>query len=526
MNLWVKRTGQLLLAALFLIACEDDSFLLGFKNQNKKFSVGYQEFLIGEGTVLSVDSIFTDNSGASSTKRLLIGEYADPLLGSVRTEAYVEFLPVSTGKLAVSPTLYNYEFDSLVLRLSLDSYSYGLVNEGVSNFKVHRITEDTLYYNKNITLKIKNKNGDFVDSVVFVPGAITNRYYSNSTVGYNESESLGEARLFKISRKNGEEYLTSASLKLSKLEAGQDTLLAVARLDDTYGLELFNVAKNDFNSEFSNPGKFRNLFKGFALIPSVGSNAVVGYNPINSMSRLVLYYHTTENGDVKDTLSRAFYPNASFHNISTNRTAELPNPDPAYTGTDPGSGMRAVQSGNALVTKIDLNNFYTQFADTVQDKIVINSAELLIQSVPSQNGYKPISNFELRVMKENDRYADYRINEDSISFSGYNFALPSYVLPTTYPRFHYFVFDDSNSGARLSYSSSKEKYSGFTSLFFQNLLDRARENKKTPDSPKPLIRYLGLYPAGEIGKSVNRTVFNKSNIKLRIYYTYPNKTNL
>jgi hypothetical protein len=60
MNLWVKRTGQLLVAVLFLMSCEDDSFLLGFQNKNKKFNVRHQEFTLPSSVVL-IDSITTDN---------------------------------------------------------------------------------------------------------------------------------------------------------------------------------------------------------------------------------------------------------------------------------------------------------------------------------------------------------------------------------------------------------------------------------------------------------------------------------
>lgn len=79
MSLWVKRTGQLLVAVLFLMSCEDESFLLGFRNQNKKINIKYQEFKFSgdQTSVLLLDSIFTDHdhNDVNATNRFLIGQY-------------------------------------------------------------------------------------------------------------------------------------------------------------------------------------------------------------------------------------------------------------------------------------------------------------------------------------------------------------------------------------------------------------------------------------------------------------------
>jgi hypothetical protein len=294
-----------------------------------------------------------------------------------------------------------------------------------------------------------------------------------------------------------------------------------ARLDDGFGEELFILALNDFNSEFSDNEKFRTHFKGLALIPSEG-DAVIGLSLSTTFSKVTLHYHTTTGGVNKDTLYRDFlFTGVSFHSIEANRPGDLPTTEQPFTpGVDLIGGKRVVQSGAPLLTKIDLNPFYA-FADTVDaEQIMINSAELIIESVPSPEGYKPIANLELRIMDEDDTYLDRRVDEDSTAMSGYNVITNG---------IGYYVGGDlSQNAAYLTYSKSKERYSGFSTLFFQSLFDK----RNREDSLR--LRYLGLFPAtattgisgAAAGKSINRSIFNKENIKLRIYYTSPNKPNL
>jgi len=515
MNLWVKRTGQLFLAALFLMSCEDETYLLGFRDQNKKFNIGYREFVIGDvinGTVRA-DSVITDN--LTGTQRLLVGEYSDPSIGTIRTEAFTEFLPVGTTKLAAVASR-QYIYDSLVFQWRLDYYSYGLESEDILKLNIHRITEDTLSYRKPYTF-----NNDGKDTTIL----IFKRYLANSTIGYDLTP-LGEATVVKQTVEDNKRVLVPTALKRARLEDGKDTLFvrSVFPTESAFGQELFNVALNDVNSEFSNSKKFRTRFKGFALIPKE-SNSVIGLSIGTTFSKVTLHYHSVDNNTQVnvDTLTRDFvFTGTSFHNITPTRSFGLPSADEPFTGVQTGD-LGVVECGAALLTRIDLNPFYTEFADTIaaDEKVVINSAELVVESVPSLNGYAPISHFELRIMKGDDSYADRRVDADSANLNGYNLITNN---------LGYFVGNDlAQSAASLTYNKTKQRYSGFPTLFVQNLFDN---RSKEGDSR---LRYLGIYPATSqtgisgivaVGKSVNRTVFSRQNVKLRIYYTYPNKPNL
>jgi hypothetical protein len=72
------------------------------------------------------------------------------------------------------------------------------------------------------------------------------------------------------------------------------------------------------------------------------------------------------------------------------------------------------------------------------------------------------------------------------------------------------VAPDQDQFFSMSYSSTKNLYSGFPTLFVQKLFDL-----KSTQYPYWALRPYDPQP----GKSVNRLVFPKDKIKLKIYYT-------
>ncbi len=63
------------MAALFLMACEDENSLLGFRNPNRKFTVDFIDIPL-TSSVLLIDSVRSDNQQAGQS-RLLAGRYFD-----------------------------------------------------------------------------------------------------------------------------------------------------------------------------------------------------------------------------------------------------------------------------------------------------------------------------------------------------------------------------------------------------------------------------------------------------------------
>lgn len=484
MSLWVKRTGQLLAAVLFLMSCEDESFLLGFRNQNKKINIKYQEFKFSDEqtSVLLIDSIITDHYDLNATTRFLIGQYLDNSFGIVRSEVYTQFQPSFYTQLDDTGMTY----DSITLQLHLDYYAYGYEGDSEEKFTIHRITEDTLSFFE--------------------------RYYYNSSVGY-ETDPLGEAAF---------------SLDHSDFKVGEgrgDTLLINARLDtqlgNEFGAELFAYVAS-YDSALLNNAEFRQRFKGLVFVPSQ-NNYILGFNPTSTLNKLVLHYHKS----ATETFERSFYFSPfppygvnSFNKISTVRSGDLASLSQPYESYAPPSGLRYVQNGSPVITKLDLSQYYNfirgEGAYDSLERIVVNSAVLSIGIETPPAGHAPPSTLILRVLKKTSgtryEFMNSYIDSDSTEMSGFYFLADGK---------YYLAGGDASSGSAVEmiYDASQQRYVGHLSLFLQNLFD-----KKNGEVD---LLYLGLFPASPpIGKTVNRVVFKQENIKLGVYYTTPVIPNL
>lgn len=486
MNLWVKRTGQLLVAVLFLVSCEDDTYLLGFQNKNKKFNVRSQVFSLPTSVILD-DSVVTDIHEGGT--RLLVGQYQDFRFGTVRAELFTQLFP--SVRAALDPSSV---FDSVTIKLRLDFYSYGLEGQSEERFTIHEITEDTLTY--------------------------YHRYYHHSTIGYDPT-SLGEAKFL---------VNTDSLSKHASLGTQADTLLFETRLADVFGLKLFDRALIDTDATYSRK-EFMNAVKGLALIPSQ-SNMIVGINSA-SISQIQLHYHTD-----KDTLVRIYrmgYNVAAvgFTNITTTRTGDLAGMTQPFEGYAPPSGMRYLQNGSAAITKLDIsefNRFINGSSDGENDSISnmeINSAEISMSIESPPDGMPPPSELYVRVMNSDDLYLNNAREADNTFMSGfYSYTGSNPLLQKNFGPYYYPGNDVTDNWVKLTYDSKGNRYLGYATLFFQNLFTRKEEDRKKGIENPNQIEYLGLVPLTPApGNTVNRAVINANSVKLKVTYTSPKVTN-
>ena len=125
MNLWVKTLRQLTIVsvALFFFSCEDESGLLGFKNPNKKFHVGYVDIPLNVSSVFGIDSLQTDlrpQLEAGQTRivdGLLIGQYTDTELGKVNAQSFLTLYPTANTVLDNTAV-----YDSVTVEFRLNFY--------------------------------------------------------------------------------------------------------------------------------------------------------------------------------------------------------------------------------------------------------------------------------------------------------------------------------------------------------------------------------------------------------------------
>lgn len=485
MNLWAKSLRRLAIsaAALFFFSCEDETSYIGFKNPQPKFNVSFIDIPL-ESSVLQIDSVITDNAPGDygGVGRNSIGEYNDPLVGSIKAESYLRMTPASPSKLQEFSV-----YDSLTFQMRLNFYAYGFTGEQLMTFNVHEITGSKLD----------------LDS-------LKKRYYYNSTVVYN-LQPLGSAQV-------------TANYDSLKKEAGkttgQDTILLRGKLDDELGRRLFNLAATDPGDRYSDPELFSQEVKGLVLRPTQ-SNGILGIQPQTSLSKVIMHYHTERNGEVVETLQKAFVfsgseINPNFTNYTANRSGtELAPLMQSYQSYQPGSGLRVVQSGSPLITKLDLTKFYA-IADTI-DNVLVNSAELVISDVESTSTTNAHAALLIKIINNNANiFSTSRVSTDRQ-------ALTPYFVFSAHEGHYYIASDGSSStqpgAATLQYDNDKKRLSTFLTLFVQSLF----VNKKNADGVNGnRISALALYPGNPGGGSaVNRTVFNANNIKLRIYYTRP-----
>ena len=67
-----------------------------------------------------IDSIRTDNQQFGISGRLMAGRYMDPIFGEVSATSFMQLRPSNTDTIPD-----NSVYDSIILELQLDYYSYG-----------------------------------------------------------------------------------------------------------------------------------------------------------------------------------------------------------------------------------------------------------------------------------------------------------------------------------------------------------------------------------------------------------------
>jgi hypothetical protein len=513
MNLWAKRIGQLAMTAvaLFFLSCEDEAGLLGYKNPNTKFEVKYVEIPL-ESSVLLLDSQRTSNFFfTNETSRLLVGNYQDEQLGLVSAAAFTQYFTSSGAKLITGAV-----FDSVSLELRLDYYYYGSQPASSQTISVHEVEDEM---SKGI-----------------------GNYFNYTEVNYN-SAALGSKAISVDPKKIKDDLVI-----LRDGNDANDTLVTPLTikmpLEQSFGQRLFESAlaysvNND--TTFVNDILFTKIFKGIA-VKSNATDKIIGLSP-SSTSGIKLHYHGPEGKQITLVLvfSSGFrvigktdatgplvaqYPLTSFNQIKTDRSGTALAPLTQFAQDFiPSNELRYIQSGAGVYTKLDFGKFF-EFADTVPN-LVINSAELVVAGVEQSDNTPFSTSLGLRILNDNNRVKKFKLTttykQDSVLFNRYNSSQYSgYPGSLTADAGSFGDADNSfvaltDQGSGLAYSSDTRSFSGNYALFFQQLL--------VPEPDKTIFSSVILFPISPDkpsgNKTVNRTVFPSSGIKLKIHYTKP-----
>jgi hypothetical protein len=492
MNLWASRIGQLttLAVALFFFSCEDETSTLGYKNPNSKFKVSYVEIPI-ESSVLLRDSLRTSNFLYSGEpNRLMVGSYFDEVFGQIEASSVSQYFATNPQFKVSSTAVY----DSVTLQLQFDLYHYGSMAPTPQTISIYEINEELKYD----TLKY---------------------YFNNTQVDY--STILG-SKSFSIDPAKFDDFAESAE--------DSDTVISISiPLDAAFGKRIFdsNVkfrdATGEADSTYMRYSEFVKEFKGIAIKSDV-ADKIVGFNPTGGSSRILIHYHDATADSLMFAMN--FSGVVGFNQVKSNRSGtEIESVKEYYTDALLESDKRYIQSGVGILTKLDFSKFY-EFTDTVPYSM-INSAELSIEGVESSPNYPPPSLLSLRILDENtNRMKRFNIknSQDAADVRAYNQLLGIDVGFQSAPAV---VDSDSVMYAldrtlNMGYSSTENRYSMVLSLFLQQLA--------APLEEKTRFKTFVLHPAAQTSnvpqaqsglKTVNRVVFPKDKIKLKVFYTKP-----
>ncbi|MBX2897333.1 MAG: DUF4270 family protein [Cyclobacteriaceae bacterium] len=461
-NWWAKAHLFLLTALLF--SCEEDLNLLGFRGDDQRFKVYYAEIPVPSSVVL-LDSVRSMNYLSTETTRLLVGSYSDPLMGEVQARGFTQLRASDITSFIPAGSVY----DSAILQLRFDFYNYGADGPTDFSLSVHELTESL---------------------------SLENLYFSKSTAAYNPTP-IGTVST----------YIDQALFDKELNDTDADSLIvAKIKLAPTFGQRLFD-AINPEDENFTNFNLFKNHFKGLAIIPTL-SSTVVGISN-NQNSALTVYYHTGETVGLRTFLLTG----VTFSNITSDRSGTELNGLTNYHEDYTSPLYRYVQSGVGIATKLDFSGFY-DLIDTYPN-VIINSAELSINNV-SEPGELEYPALGVVMLDENNRFKKLKTTQDTTNYLAFkNKVLIGNLLSADALSVPY-VTSDLTTLLGLTYSKDDARFLSYPTLFFQQLY-ALRENRY------PYWALTAVNPTST--KTVNRAVFSKDNIKLKIYYTRPNTEN-
>lgn len=243
-----------------------------------------------------------------------------------------------------------------------------------------------------------------------------------------------------------------------------------------------------------------NQLKGIALVPGQNNSALLGFDPTHADSKLSVHYkikqveNVQQDSTILDSLSIQFnFASAvRFNSITTDRSGSTMDIAKTSFGSfDANDGNVYLQSATGIYPRIDLKPF-KDFLDE-KGSVLVNRCDIEIPLNPDNIPADHISNVE------NLRF--YFIKEGGNITNSSNSVVLSNVS--------YLSSTSSGTPAIAPINDEETAYETEITIFTQLI------NSNSID-----VDQLLLVPADIT--SMNQGIFDKSGIKLKIYYTVPN----
>ncbi|UPZ17416.1 DUF4270 family protein [Flavobacterium humidisoli] len=321
-------------------------FSCGTDTDTGEFTVG-SDYLALSNKVIMIDTVTVEMSTinfdslvTSSTSRILVGNYDDPIFGKVKSNSYFQVSSsIYTLNSSGSDTdAVNYVFDSISMILKYDKYYYGDTTK-VQTFDIHRLLQ-----------KIKANTGE-------------SDFYNNSAFNYSP-ESLGKMSF--IPRPTQKDSIN-------------------IKMNDEFGEALFQKIKK---REVTDLDSFTEYLKGLVLVPETSnSSSVIGFSAGKSKIRL---YYSKYKGDA-DQISyfldfTIIDITKQFNSISLDKTGTLLQNLPISSSNLSSSltnNQGFIQSGTGVACRVEFPNI-KQFKNISTNGAIVN-AELFVK--PINNSY-------------------------------------------------------------------------------------------------------------------------------------------
>ncbi|GAA0892530.1 DUF4270 family protein [Fulvivirga kasyanovii] len=472
MNLWVRRSGLILLSALTFFSCEEELSTVGLPPEND-LGIFFVDVPLND----KVSQVWVDNIYSRGTGSMLVGSYEDEYFGHIEARSFTELtLPAENPGKNFSGTA---TLDSLVIETRIRGIYGSNVKNTLNKIEVYQLTDTIPVKDQAYTIASSQALGSKLAEGEFYiyPDSLGLKF--SDTGRDKDMDALDSAYWEKFFDSNGE-YIYKNSY----------------RINDAFALDFFSKIKNQ-DQAFANDTTFDAYFKGLAFVPSTGNSAILTYGVPDT--RMVLYYSETDSqgNTTQEALVMGLSQTIYYNNIQPNKNIGWSGShfddltefyDPYITNTD----LAYVQSGTNLLMKIDLSSIQ-QFADTV-DSPVIQKAELVLSNVVDAGGNTP--------PPANMVY--YLTSMDSLMNENYRVGTISNNARTAVQQ--------------VAYNSEDNEIRNDITIALQGLLYEENFNQLIL-APVRLANNTFLPTAS----SVNRLVVNKDNMHLRFYYSIPEK---
>ncbi|MBQ0735912.1 DUF4270 family protein [Aquimarina celericrescens] len=326
--------------ALSILSCSEREDLptlevgQDFTNSNVRV-ISIDTFTVALSTY-KLDSIIT-----SSSNRILVGQYSDPVFGITRAESYMELTPTNYS---ISDDA---KLDSIALILNYDGYSYSDTTK-VSLLNVHLLKDEVI--------------------------ARDDAFFNTSYIDYEENP--------------------IASIDYYPEPSDEDSLYIA--IPKSVGEELFvKIREGVINDE----NELRNELKGFTLQPGdLDNSSVVGFSTVNTDTYLRFFYTIPDEfGENEQTLDLVINSSPSFPTYFNNLQSNTEDTffealtDQEINLASPDANNRSyIQAGVGMVTRIQFP--YIKKLSEIPGTGTILDATLKIKPSPETfNDFLPIN---------------------------------------------------------------------------------------------------------------------------------------